>query len=58
MVDSGIELPPGGLSMERVEEELIRKALSQTKGNQTRAARLLNISRDSLRYKMKKFNLF
>ena len=56
--DSGIELPPDGLSMERVEEELIRKALSQTKGNQTRAARLLNISRDSLRYKMKKFNLF
>jgi DNA-binding NtrC family response regulator len=52
-----IALPDKGTSLERVEEELIRQALSRTRGNQTRAAKLLNISRDALRYKMKKFQL-
>jgi DNA-binding NtrC family response regulator len=52
-----ISLPEKGTSLERVEEELIRQALSRTRGNQTRAAKLLNISRDALRYKMKKFQL-
>jgi DNA-binding NtrC family response regulator len=50
-------IPEKGTSLEKVEEELIRQALSRTGGNQTRAARLLDISRDALRYKMKKFNL-
>jgi len=31
--------------------------MSKTAGNQTRAARILRITRDTLRYKMKKFNL-
>jgi transcriptional regulator with PAS, ATPase and Fis domain len=52
-----IALPDKGTSLEKVEEELIRQALSRTRGNQTRAAKLLNISRDALRYKMKKFQL-
>jgi DNA-binding NtrC family response regulator len=52
-----IALPEKGTSLERVEEELLRQALSRTRGNQTRAAKLLNISRDALRYKMKKFQL-
>ena len=30
---------------------------SETRGNQSQAARLLNISRDALRYKIRKFNL-
>lgn len=51
----GIEIPPGGLDIEEVERELIRKALEQTKWNQTRAARLLNLTRDALRYRMQKF---
>ncbi len=53
----GIEIPAAGLSMEKVEEDLIRKALARTRGNQTKAARLLDISRDSLRYRMKKMGL-
>ena len=53
----GFELPPEGISMEKVEEDLVRKALAQTGGNQTKAARLLDISRDSLRYRMKKMGL-
>lgn len=52
-----LSIPPSGTSLERVEEELIRQALSRTGGNQTRAAKLLDISRDALRYKMKKFHL-
>jgi len=52
-----IALPEKGTSLEKVEEELLRQALSRTRGNQTRAAKLLNISRDALRYKMKKFQL-
>lgn len=52
-----LSIPVSGTSLERVEEELIRQALSRTSGNQTRAAKLLDISRDALRYKMKKFQL-
>jgi DNA-binding NtrC family response regulator len=52
---SSITIPPGGLDIEEVEKELIRQALEQTKWNQTRAARLLNLTRDALRYRMQKF---
>jgi PAS domain S-box-containing protein len=54
---SGIELPIDGLSLEDNERSLLAKALEKTNGNQTQAARLLRITRDTLRYKMKKFNL-
>ena len=50
-----LELPKQGTSLEEVERELVGLALKQTGGNQTHAARLLDISRDALRYKMKKF---
>lgn len=50
-------IPPEGLSLKNVEKELIMKALQMVNGNQTRAARLLGISRDALRYKMQKFGL-
>jgi DNA-binding NtrC family response regulator len=50
-----LELPREGTSLEEVERELVGLALKQTGGNQTHAARLLDISRDALRYKMKKF---
>jgi len=50
-------LPKGGVSLERVEESLVRQAMDQAAGNQTRAAQLLDITRDTLRYKLKKFNV-
>jgi DNA-binding NtrC family response regulator len=50
-------IPPGGLSVEKLEDDLVRQALEQTRGNQTRASQLLGISRDSLRYRMKKTGL-
>jgi two-component system response regulator AtoC len=53
----GIRIPPDGISLEKVEEALVRQALKMTSGNQTRAAKLLDISRDALRYRMQKFGL-
>ena len=49
--------PEGGTSLEDVEHALVELALQQSHGNQIKAAKLLNISRDALRYKMKKFGL-
>jgi transcriptional regulator with PAS, ATPase and Fis domain len=51
------EFPLTGLSLEEVERELIKKALSVAQGNQSRAAELLGISRDTLRYRLQKFGL-
>ena len=42
---------------ERVERELIQKALDETGGNVTQAARKLKISRKSLQTKMKELGL-
>jgi len=50
-------LPAEGLSLEEVERQLVRQALDQTGGNQVRAARLLGISRDALRTRMRRFGL-
>jgi transcriptional regulator with PAS, ATPase and Fis domain len=50
-------IPDEGLSLEENERRLLVGALEKTGGNQTQAARLLRITRDTLRYKMKKFNL-
>jgi two-component system, NtrC family, response regulator AtoC len=52
-----LEIPEGGTSLEEVERELVDLAMTQANGNQTHAARLLDISRDALRYKLKKFGL-
>lgn len=52
-----LEIPSGGTSLEEVERELVEIAMSQANGNQTHAAKLLDISRDALRYKLKKFGL-
>jgi PAS domain S-box-containing protein len=51
------EIPDNGLSLVDSERQLLTKALEKTAGNQTQAARLLRITRDTLRYKMKKYNL-
>jgi two-component system response regulator AtoC len=47
-------LPPAGASLEEVEMSLVRQAIDRSAGNQTRAAELLGISRDQLRYRLKK----
>jgi len=52
-----LSIPEGGTSLEEVEHALVEMALRQSHGNQIKAAKLLDISRDALRYKMKKFGL-
>jgi DNA-binding NtrC family response regulator len=52
-----LSIPDGGTSLEEVERTFVEMALAQANGNQTQAARLLDISRDALRYKLKKFGL-
>ncbi len=52
-----LSIPEGGTSLEEVERALVEMAMRQANGNQTHAARLLDISRDALRYKLKKFGL-
>ena len=47
-------LPADGVSLDEVEMSLVRQALERSRGNQTKAAELLDISRDQLRYRMKK----
>jgi DNA-binding NtrC family response regulator len=51
---SGIVLPPEGIVLDDVEMSLVSQALERVGGNQTRAAELLGISRDQLRYRLKK----
>jgi DNA-binding NtrC family response regulator len=51
------ELPDGGYGLRKMEEQMVRQALEKTEGNQSRAAELLDISRDSLRYKMRKLGM-
>lgn len=55
--EQSIDLPVGGISLKNVEKDLVIQALQKTEGNQTKAAKLLDISRDALRYKMHKFGL-
>lgn len=52
-----IQLPAAGISLEAVEDSLIEQALQRSQGNVTRAAEILNISRDRLRYHLKKKRL-
>jgi DNA-binding NtrC family response regulator len=52
--DYHIYLPPAGISLEAVENSLIEQALRRSQGNVSRAARILSISRDQLRYHLKK----
>ena len=47
-------LPPKGVSLDEVEMSLVRQAIERSDGNQTKAAELLGISRDQLRYRLKK----
>jgi len=47
-------LPMAGVALEEVEMSLVSQAIERSGGNQTKAAELLSISRDQLRYRLKK----
>jgi DNA-binding NtrC family response regulator len=46
-----------GMSVEDVEKELLKEALQKTGGNVSEASRLLKITRNTLRYRMAKYQL-
>ncbi|OYY74706.1 MAG: sigma-54-dependent Fis family transcriptional regulator [Gammaproteobacteria bacterium 28-57-27] len=53
----GFSLPEEGIDLEWLESDIIRQALDRARGNKSRAARLLGITRDTLLYRLKKFDL-
>ncbi len=50
-------LPENGLQLETLEASIIHQALTRTKGNRSKSARLLGISRDTLLYRIQKYGL-
>ena len=50
-------LPPEGISLAQWERAMIEQALKEAGGNQAKAARLLGVSRDTLRYRVAKFKI-
>jgi DNA-binding NtrC family response regulator len=52
-----VELPASGIDLEQLERSLVVQALERTQWNQTRAATLLGLNRDQIRYRIEKFHL-
>ncbi len=50
-------IPNEGLNLDNLEKELIQEALKKANGNKTSAAKLLGLTRDTLRYRLEKHNL-
>jgi two-component system response regulator AtoC len=56
-LDDRVELPGAGIDLEELERSLVVQALERTGWNQTRAAALLGLNRDQIRYRIEKFKL-
>ncbi|MEJ2344079.1 MAG: sigma-54 dependent transcriptional regulator [Gammaproteobacteria bacterium] len=52
---NAFRLPDAGIHLGELEADMIRQALSKTRGNRSKAARLLGVSRDALLYRLKKY---
>jgi DNA-binding NtrC family response regulator len=52
-----VALPDSGIDLGEWEQRLVAQALEKTSGNVTRAAKLLGMSRDTLRYRLGKYQL-
>ena len=53
--EESVRLTKRGINLDRLERSLVRQALELTGHNQVRAARLLGLSRDQLRYRVQKY---
>ena len=53
----GVALPANGIDLEQLERSLVVQALERSGWNQTRAASLLGLNRDQIRYRIEKFKL-
>jgi len=56
-ISEEVKLPVGGIDLEQLERSLVVQALERSGWNQTRAATLLGINRDQIRYRIEKFKL-
>jgi two-component system, NtrC family, response regulator AtoC len=56
-LDDNVELPAEGINLEDLERSLVVQALERTGWNQTKAASLLGLNRDQIRYRVEKFGL-
>ena len=52
-----VELPAAGIDLEQLERSLVVQALARSGGNQTKAAGMLGLNRDQIRYRVEKFKL-
>jgi DNA-binding NtrC family response regulator len=53
----GVALPAAGIDLEQLERSLVVQALERSGWNQTKAASLLGLNRDQIRYRIEKFKL-
>jgi len=56
-ITEGVELPAAGIDLEQLERSLVVQALERSGWNQTKAATLLGLNRDQIRYRIEKFRL-
>ncbi len=56
-LSSAMGLPAGGINLEALERTLVVQALERSGWNQTKAAALLGLNRDQIRYRIEKFDL-
>jgi two-component system response regulator AtoC len=54
---ASLSLPEYDIGLYELEKKLIQETLLKVKGNMTKAAKMLNITYDTLRYRIKKFNI-
>ena len=52
-----LDLPPEGVNLEQLERQWVEEALRRSGGNRSRAARLLGMNRDQIRYRIEKYGL-
>src|SRR5262249_59633402 len=52
-----VELPAAGIDLDELERSLVVQALERCRWNQTKAAALLGLNRDQIRYRIEKFKL-
>ncbi|MEY4093933.1 MAG: Transcriptional regulatory protein ZraR [Acidobacteriota bacterium] len=56
-LSTGMGLPAEGINLEALERSLVVQALERSGWNQTKAATLLGLNRDQIRYRIEKFDL-
>ncbi|MBI1932326.1 MAG: sigma-54-dependent Fis family transcriptional regulator [Ignavibacteriales bacterium] len=56
-VNNECNIPDYGISLEEIEKKYLENALTLANGNQSKAAKLLNLTLDTFRYRIKKFNI-